>query len=124
MASIITMKCLKIIIRNKNVLNIYIIITFLIKYMLYKNAHDRTVFIFFLNYNFLESRVRQFRHRANFAASTLLGYLLINHFFNLLVNNFLFLLLLSLLFQINLHIINRVDLFSKFLFGFLFGFAK
>ena len=46
MASIITIKCLKTIIRNKNVLKIYMIIIFLIKYMLYKNAHDRTIFIF------------------------------------------------------------------------------
>ena len=34
MASIITIKCLKAIIRNKNVLNIYMITIFLIKYML------------------------------------------------------------------------------------------
>ena len=47
MALIITIKCLKTIIRNKNVLNIYIIIICFIKYMLYKNAHDGT--IFFLN---------------------------------------------------------------------------
>ena len=46
MASIITIKCLKTIIRNKNVLNIHMIIIFLIKYMLYKNAHDRTIFMF------------------------------------------------------------------------------
>ena len=47
MASIITIKCLKKIIRNKNVLNIYIIIILFIKYVLYKNAHDRTIFLFF-----------------------------------------------------------------------------
>ena len=46
MASIITVKCLNRIIRNKNVFNIYMIIIFLIKYMLYKNAHDTTIFIF------------------------------------------------------------------------------
>ena len=46
MASIITVKCLKVSIRNKNVLNIHIIIIFVIKYMLYKNAHNRTIFIF------------------------------------------------------------------------------
>ena len=34
MASIVTIKCLKKIIRNKNVLNIYMVIIFLIKYML------------------------------------------------------------------------------------------
>ena len=44
MASIITIKCLKTVIRNKNVLNIYMIMIFLIKYMLYKNAHGRTIF--------------------------------------------------------------------------------
>ena len=47
MASIITIKRLKTIIRNKNVLNIYMITIFLIKFMLYKNAHDRTILIFF-----------------------------------------------------------------------------
>ena len=46
MASNITIKYLKSIIHNKNVLNIYMIITFFIKYMSYKNAHDRTIFIF------------------------------------------------------------------------------
>ena len=40
MASIITIKC------NKNVLNIYIIISFYQIHMLYKNAHDRTISIF------------------------------------------------------------------------------
>ena len=39
-------QCLKTIIRNKNVLNIYMIIIFGIKYKLYNNAHDRTIFIF------------------------------------------------------------------------------
>ena len=46
MASIITIKCLKKIICNKNLLNIYMIIIFCIKYTLYKNTHDRTIFIF------------------------------------------------------------------------------
>ena len=46
MASIITIKCLKPIIRNKNVLNIYVFIIFFMKYILYKNAHDRTILIF------------------------------------------------------------------------------
>ena len=46
MDSIITIKCLKTIIRYKNVLNIYMIIIFFIKYMLYKNAHDIIIFIF------------------------------------------------------------------------------
>ena len=45
MTSIITVKCLKTIIPNKTVLNIYMIIIFFIKYMLYKNTHDRTTFI-------------------------------------------------------------------------------
>ena len=36
----------KTFIPNKNVLNIYMITIFYIKYMLYKNAHDRTIFIF------------------------------------------------------------------------------
>ena len=46
MASTITIKCLKTIIRNKNLLNIYMIIILFIKYMLYKNAHARIIFIF------------------------------------------------------------------------------
>ena len=46
MATIITIKFLKTIIRIKNVLNIYMIIIFIIKYMLYKNAQDRSIFIF------------------------------------------------------------------------------
>ena len=46
MASIITIKCLKTIIRNKYVLKIYMIIIFCIKYMLYENAHDKTIIIF------------------------------------------------------------------------------
>ena len=48
MALIITIKCLKTIIRNKNVLNIYMIIIFFIKYMLYKKARtlDRSILIF------------------------------------------------------------------------------
>ena len=46
MASIITIKYLKPIIRNKNVLNIYMIIIFFTKYMVYKNAHDMTIFVF------------------------------------------------------------------------------
>ena len=46
MVSIITIKCLKKIIRNKYVLNTYMIIVFFIKFILYKNAHDRTIFIF------------------------------------------------------------------------------
>ena len=54
----ITIKCLKTIIGNKNVLNIYTIVIFFIKYISYKNAHDRTIFIFFLFYHFLENRVR------------------------------------------------------------------
>ena len=45
MASVITIKCLNIIIGNKNVLNIYMILIFFIKYMLYKNVHDRTISI-------------------------------------------------------------------------------
>ena len=45
MASVITIKCLKTIIRIKNVLNIYIIIVFVIKYTWYNNAHDWTIFI-------------------------------------------------------------------------------
>ena len=48
MASIINIKRLKTIIRNKNVLNIYMIIIFFITYMLYENAHD-TTFLIFLN---------------------------------------------------------------------------
>ena len=68
MASIITMKCLKPIIRNKNLLRIYMIIIFFIKYMFYKNVHDRTIFIF-LNVNiFLKIRC------AKFVASPLLTY--------------------------------------------------
>ena len=55
MASIITMKCLKTIIRNKNVVNLYMIIIFFIKYMLYKKAHDRTISIV-LNVIFLKVR--------------------------------------------------------------------
>ena len=46
MALIITIKCLKTIIRNKNVLNIYMNIIFGIEYMLHKNALDRTISIF------------------------------------------------------------------------------
>ena len=46
MTTFITMKCLKTIIRSKNVSNIYMIIYFFIKYLLYKNADDRPVFIF------------------------------------------------------------------------------
>ena len=46
MTSIITIECLKTIIRNKNVLNIDMITIFLIKYILYKNTYDRTIFIF------------------------------------------------------------------------------
>ena len=46
MASFITIKCLKTIIPNKNVFNIYIIIIFFIKYVLYRNAHDWTILIF------------------------------------------------------------------------------
>ena len=42
MTSIINIKCLKTIIRNKNALDIYMIIIFFIKYISYKNAHDRT----------------------------------------------------------------------------------
>ena len=45
MAAIIFIKCLKTIIRNKNVLKIYTIIIFFIKYILYKIAHDRTILI-------------------------------------------------------------------------------
>ena len=45
MASIITIICLKSIICNKNVINIYVII-FFTKYMFYNSAHDRTIFIF------------------------------------------------------------------------------
>ena len=48
MASIITIECVKTIIPNKNVLNINMIIIFFIKYMLYQNADDRTIF-FYLN---------------------------------------------------------------------------
>ena len=54
MASIITIKCVKTIIRNKNVLNIHMIIIFFIKYMLYKNAHDRNIVIFFKVIMFLK----------------------------------------------------------------------
>ena len=47
MALIITIKCLKTTIRKKNVFSMYMIIIFCIKYILYyKNAHDRTIFIF------------------------------------------------------------------------------
>ena len=46
MASVITIKWLKTIIRNKNVLNIYMIIILFDKYTLYKNAYDRTIFMF------------------------------------------------------------------------------
>ena len=48
MASIITIECVKTIIPNKNVSNINMIIIFFIKYMLYQNADDRTIF-FYLN---------------------------------------------------------------------------
>ena len=65
MASIITIKCLKSIIRNKNVLNIHMIIIFLIKYMLYKNAHNRTLIIFLNVIIFLKIGC------ANFAVSPL-----------------------------------------------------
>ena len=51
MASIITIKCLKTIIRNKNVLNIYMIIIFFIKDMLYKSTHDRTILFFMLSFS-------------------------------------------------------------------------
>ena len=45
MVSIITIKCLKTIIRNnKNVLSIYMIIICFMKYMLYKNAHTIELF--------------------------------------------------------------------------------
>ena len=47
MASMITIKCLKTIIRNKNVLKHLYKYNFFIKYMLYKNAHNRTIWIFF-----------------------------------------------------------------------------
>ena len=58
MASIITIKCLKTIIRNENVFNIYIIINL------------------FKCYNFIENRMRQLddapiRRRANFTACPL-----------------------------------------------------
>ena len=46
MALIITIQCLKKIICNKNILNICMIIIFFIKYMSYRNAHDRTILIF------------------------------------------------------------------------------
>ena len=46
MASIITIKRLETIIRNKNILNIYMIIIFFIKNMVYKNAHHSTFCIF------------------------------------------------------------------------------
>ena len=46
--------CLETTIRNKIVLKIYMIISFFIKYMLYKNAHDATIFIFFKCYHFLD----------------------------------------------------------------------
>ena len=46
MASIVTIKCLKTIIRNKTVSNIYLIIITFIEYLLYRNAHDKTIFIF------------------------------------------------------------------------------
>ena len=47
------------------------IIIFLIKYMLYKNAHDRTIIIF-LNVIFLKIGC------ANFAASSRLLYIFLN----------------------------------------------
>ena len=46
MASIIIIKCLKTVIRNENVLNIHIIVIIFIRYILHKNVHDRTIFIF------------------------------------------------------------------------------
>ena len=42
----ITIKCLKTIMCNRNVLNIYVIIIVFIKYLLYENAHNRTISIF------------------------------------------------------------------------------
>ena len=65
MASIKTIKCLKTIIRIKNVFKIYIIIIFFIKDMLYKNAHDRTILIILHVIIFLKIGC------ANFAASPL-----------------------------------------------------
>ena len=46
MGSIIIIKCLKTIIRNKNVFDIFIILFFFIKYILHKSVHDRSIFIF------------------------------------------------------------------------------
>ena len=71
MASIITIKCLETIIRNKNVLNIYIIKFFFIKYILYKNAHDRTIFTFLNVIIFSKIRYVNLWRRANFAGSLL-----------------------------------------------------
>ena len=70
MASIISLKCLKTIIRNENVLNIYIIIIFLF-YTYYIKIHKIEPFLFFKWYHFFENRVRQFRRRLDFAASRL-----------------------------------------------------
>ena len=69
MASSITIECLKTIIRNKNSLNIWIIIIFFIQCIFYKNAQNRTIFIF-LHAIHLD-RMRQFRRHANFAVSPL-----------------------------------------------------
>ena len=60
MASSITIKCLKTIIRNKNVLNIYMIIIFLSS-TCYIRMHIIELFSFFEYYHFLENRIRQFR---------------------------------------------------------------
>ena len=87
MASIITIKCLKTIIRYKNVLNIYMIIIFFIKYMLYKNAHDRTIFSLLNVIIFLKIGC------ANLDAapiSLLLPYLMIYYFFFFSRNNGIF----------------------------------
>ena len=43
MASMTTIKCLKPNIRNKIVLNIHMIIILFMKYILYKNAHDKSI---------------------------------------------------------------------------------